>query len=151
MNDAPKPLPAGRARKVASKNLGIALQAAYRRMIEADGNDAIQAAAIELGQVFNTNIEFIVWVLKEFGGVQQMPAERRFASRPLPVASNDRPAMTIVPPEKVNEENKLPVLDSMLTGKPPEAVIPKGCTCPPLEPGIIGRDRHMTSCPEYRV
>jgi|SRR6185369_2534307 len=157
---APKPLPAGRARKVASKNLGIALQAAYRRMIEANGNDEIQVAAIELGQLFNTNIEFVIWVLKAYGGVQQMPAERNFAPRPMPVASNDRPALSIVNPEHVNEENKLPVLGELLTGDPapkkrsrkkPEEVIPKGCTCPPLEAGIIGRDRHMTSCPEYRV
>lgn len=147
---APKPLPAGRARKVASKNLGIALQVAYRNMIEAEGNDAVQFAAIELGQVFNTNIEFIIWVLKEFGGAKQMPAERQFAQKS--VFTQPKPALTIVPSEHVNEENKLPTLDSVLTGKKaPEEVIPKGCTCPPLEAGIIGRDRHMTSCPEYRI
>lgn len=160
---APKPLPAGRARKVASRNLGIALQVAYRKMIEAEGNDAIQFAAIELGQVFNTNIEFVIWVLKEYGGVNQMPAERMHGRRSVFTPSNDAapPALTIVPPENVNEENKLPVLDAAIFGddaapakkkrRKPEDVIPKGCTCPPLEAGIIGRDRHMTSCPEYRV
>jgi hypothetical protein len=157
---APKPLPAGRARKVASKNLGIALQTAYRRLIEANGSDDVQVAAIELGQVFNTNIEFIIWVLKEFGGTNQMPPERKFAVNiPAPLATKDKPALSIVPPANVNEENKLPVLGELLTGetpkkrsrKKPEEVIPKGCTCPPLEAGIIGRDKHMTSCPEYRV
>lgn len=68
---------AARDRKEASKRLGIALQVAYRRMVEADGQDEIQTAAIELGKLFNDNIEFVLWVLKEYGGVQQMPIDRR--------------------------------------------------------------------------
>lgn len=66
-----------RDRKEASKRLGIALQAAYRRMLEASGQEEINTAAIELGQLFNDNIEFTIWVLREYGGVQQMPIERR--------------------------------------------------------------------------
>ena len=63
-------------RKEAARRLGIALQADYRRMLEADGQEAISEAAMQLGQTFNNNIEFITWVLKEFGGVQQMPFTR---------------------------------------------------------------------------
>jgi hypothetical protein len=36
---------------------------------------------MELGQTFNDNIDFICWVLKEYGGADQMP----FA-RPTPAA-----------------------------------------------------------------
>lgn len=35
------------------------------------------------------------------------------------------------------------------TRKPLEAVVKEQCTCPVLEEGIIGRDKHMTSCPLY--
>ncbi len=77
-----RPAPA-RARKEAAKRLGIALTADYRRLIEATGDDEVAAAAVTLGQNFNSNIEFICWVLKEYGGVQQMPFQ---PSRPaLPI------------------------------------------------------------------
>lgn len=64
---------ASRNRKDAAKHLGIALAADYRRMIEASGEEAISQAAMTLGTNFNTNIEFIIWVLREYGGVDQMP------------------------------------------------------------------------------
>lgn len=80
---------AARDRKEASKRLGIALQAKYRKMLEAEGNEQITAAAIDLGALFNQNIEYICWVLKEYGGVQQMPFPRQAAPRP---AANDVPA-----------------------------------------------------------
>lgn len=67
---------AARERREAAKNLGIALQVKYRQMIEANGEEAITLAAIDLGNCFNSNIEFIIWCLKEFGGVQQLPFER---------------------------------------------------------------------------
>lgn len=68
---------ASRDRKEAAKRLGIALAADYRRMIEASGPEAINEAAVTLGTNFNTNIEFIIWVLKEYGGVDQMPLQPR--------------------------------------------------------------------------
>lgn len=58
-----------RARKEAAKRLGIALQMQYRALLEATGSDAIETAAINLGGTFNTNVEFIINVLKEKGGV----------------------------------------------------------------------------------
>lgn len=68
---------AARDRKQASRMLGITMQAQLRTLIEAEGEDAIQSAAIQLGDTFNRNSEFIIWVLKEFGGVEQMPFPRQ--------------------------------------------------------------------------
>ena len=68
---------ASRDRKEASKRLGIMLGAQYKRMLEATGEEEITKAAVDLGQTFNTNIEYICWVLKEFGGVKQFPFVRR--------------------------------------------------------------------------
>jgi hypothetical protein len=58
-----------RARREASKRLGLALQLRYMRLLEATGDDEVAAAAVELGSTFNDNIEFIVQVLKSFGGL----------------------------------------------------------------------------------
>lgn len=127
MTSSPTPKPmASRDRKEASKRLGFALQAAYRRLIEAEGEKAISLASVELGVMFNSNIEFIFWVLKEYGGVQQMPFPRQTTPKPAPpqpVAANDVPPMP--------------------------AIFSQPCTCPPIEPGIIGGNRHMTSCPQF--
>lgn len=79
---------AARERKDAARNLGIALTVDYRRMIDATGPEAITAAAVILGQHFNDNIEFICWVLKEYGGVDQMPFRR------LPKPANGTPPLT---------------------------------------------------------
>lgn len=62
-----------RARKEAAKQLGFALAADHRRLLQANGQDEVVAASVTLGQNFNDNIEFICWVLKEYGGVEQMP------------------------------------------------------------------------------
>lgn len=67
---------AARDRKTAAKILGITMQAQLRALLEAQGEDAIQIAAIRLGDTFNRNSEFICWVLKEYGGVEQMPYGR---------------------------------------------------------------------------
>jgi len=68
---------AARDRKQAAKMLGITMQAQLRALLEAVGNDEIQTAAIILGDTFNRNSEFICWVLKEYGGVKQMPFQRQ--------------------------------------------------------------------------
>lgn len=59
-----------RARREAAKRLGLALQAKYRALVEASGQDEISAAAIQLGDLFNTNIEFVINVLKDYGGLE---------------------------------------------------------------------------------
>lgn len=45
------------------------------------------------------------------------------------------------PPEEIRKVR--------VTRKHLEAVVKEQCTCPVLEEGIIGRDKHMTSCPLY--
>lgn len=58
-----------RARREASRHLGIALQAKYRALVEASGEDEVQTAAIALGGLFDSNIEFVINVLKAYGGM----------------------------------------------------------------------------------
>ena len=67
---------ATRDRKQAAKILGITMQAQLRALLEAQGEEAIQMAAIQLGDTFNRNAEFICGVLKEYG-VEQMPFARQ--------------------------------------------------------------------------
>lgn len=67
---------ASRDRKQAAKILGITMQAQLRELMQASGQEAIEFAAIRLGDTFNRNSEFIVWVLREYGGDQQMPFPR---------------------------------------------------------------------------
>jgi hypothetical protein len=61
---------AARARREAAKRLALKLQADYRALVEANGADEVQAAAIVLGDTFNTNIEFVINVLRDYGGLQ---------------------------------------------------------------------------------
>lgn len=95
---------ASRARKEAAKRLGIALQVQYRALLEAVGNDAVQDAAIELGGTFNANIEAIIWFLKEYGGVQQMPLEPQHRTTtpmpPLKMPEIFRAGMDVEPKRK---------------------------------------------------
>lgn len=121
-----------KARKYASARLGLKLLKDYKALVEASGTDEIQAAAIELGNTFNSNVEFIINVLKAYGGL-----ETKFEPLTTPKAPN-------IP---ANDEPTLPDI-STLTGANVLAM-PTACTCPPLEAGIIGRDRHMTSCPQF--
>ena len=66
-----------RARREASKRLGIELQNRYRRLVLAGNDpDEVTAAAVELGQLFNDNIEFVIWVLKTYGGLIPPHPER---------------------------------------------------------------------------
>lgn len=79
---------AARARREAAKRLGLDLQKKYRGLVEASGQDEIQAAAIILGDAFNSNIEFIINVLKHYGGLD-VRFEPLTRAGPLLVA-NDR-------------------------------------------------------------
>lgn len=121
-----------RARRDAAKVLAVALQTRYRRLLEAKGTDenAIVVATADLAQCMYENIEFVIWALKSLGGMNPPPPEElRKVTSSQPPANDPRFAK---PP--------VPVLESP---------VPDVCTCPPLEHGIIGRDRHMTSCPKY--
>lgn len=79
-----------RARREASKRLALALQAKYRALVEATGQEAVQLAAIELGDLFNTNIEFVINVLRDYGGLEAKfePLTREGAP---PAPANDLP------------------------------------------------------------
>lgn len=81
---------ASRDRRDAAKNLGVALQVKYREMLNAQASgdgDLIVAATLPVADLMNSNIEFVIWVLKEYGGMSQRPPERvskRPATNPLP-------------------------------------------------------------------
>jgi hypothetical protein len=138
MNGTHKPeiLARPRVRREAAKKLAIALQTRYRRFLESAGDeDATVIATGDLAQCMYENIEFILWTLKTVGGMNPPPPhELRRISSPRPLPAND-PRFAI--PDVV------PVLEKDFQAED----LP--CTCPPLEAGIIGRDRHMTSCPKF--
>lgn len=111
-----------RSRRDASKMLAVALQSRYRKLLEASGDDETVVATADLAQCMYENIEFVIWALKAQGGMNPPPPEQLRKITPLKILpANDAP---------------LPVVD-----------LP--CICPPLEAGIIGRERHMTSCPKF--
>lgn len=85
-----------RARKEAAKRLGLALQAEYRALVEANGSDEVQAAAIALGDTFNRNIEFIINVLKEKGGLSVSYEPLTRTASALPVPANARPTVPTI-------------------------------------------------------
>lgn len=121
-------------RKEASKRLGIAIHQRYENLVGAVGEDAIAVATVDLAQVMYENVEFIIWALKKQGGLNPPPPEevrRVDITRPSPA-------------------NDLPALPAELTGIAPAApAVAEKCTCPVLEHGIIGHDKHATSCPLF--
>lgn len=73
------------ARKKAAANLGTALHARHQALALAVGEEEISAAAVELGKLFNDNIEFVIWVLKHHGGLNPAPFQpRRSMAAPHP-------------------------------------------------------------------
>ena len=73
------------ARKQAAAKLGLALHTRHQRLALAIGEDEVSRAAVDLGQAFNDNIEFIIWVLKHHGGLNPAPIVPR---RELPKTPN---------------------------------------------------------------
>lgn len=71
------------ARKQAAAKLGTALHARHQALALAVGEEEIAQAAVDLGKLFNDNIEFIIWVLKHHGGLNPVPYEPRRV-QPLP-------------------------------------------------------------------
>lgn len=111
--------------------LGIALQTRYRRLLEASGEDETVIATADLAQCMYENVEFVIWALKHVGGMNPPPPEQLRKITPPEVPANDAPRFEKPPVLAIDPE------------------LPAECTCPPLEAGIIGRDRHMTSCPKF--
>jgi deoxyhypusine synthase len=60
---------AARQRREKAKRIGLKLQSDYRALVEAKGTDAVETAAIMLGGTFNAHIEFIINVLRDYGGL----------------------------------------------------------------------------------
>lgn len=118
-----------RKRKAAAARLGLEFQKRYERLAFAKGDDEVTVAAVDLGTLFQDNAEFIIWSLKKLGGLNPPNPEEVRKVRP-PAPAND-----------------LPTLPEFLA--PPAPAVEAKCTCPVLEHGIIGRDKHMTACPLY--
>ena len=59
----------GRNRKEAAKRLGIAIHQRYEKLVTAVGEDEVTVAAVDLGTLFQDNIEFVINVLKAYGGM----------------------------------------------------------------------------------
>lgn len=141
-----------RARRDAAKVLAVALQTRYRRFLESAGDDdATVIATGDLAQCMYENIEFIMWALKSVGGMNPPPPEElRKVTPPMPQPVDPRFAK---PPVPVLEEFDVCMNPNCANKEPHEigsadcTAIP--CTCPPLEHGIIGRTRHMASCPKF--
>lgn len=119
-----------RSRRNAAKTLGIALQTRYRKLLEADGDDAIVVATADLAQCMYENVEFVIWALKVQGGMSPPPPEALRKITPLKTPANDP---RFAPPPKLEIA----------------APLPSGCTCPPMDMNLIGAARHMTSCPKF--
>lgn len=69
MNDNFTNPPPARKRKMAAARLGIEFEKRYERLALASGKGEIAMRAVELGQLFNDNIEFVIWALKSQGGL----------------------------------------------------------------------------------
>lgn len=135
-----------RSRRDASKMLGIALQTRYRRLLEASGEDETVIATADLAQCMYENVEFVIWALKHVGGMNPPPPEQlRPISKTAPQPVLVHPAAPPAIVEPLRFEKPPPVNLEGSDGGP----LPGECTCPPLEAGIIGRDRHTTSCPKF--
>lgn len=147
-----KTLDRPRARRDAAKMLGVAIGIRYRRFLETSGDqDANALATAELAQCLYENIEFIEWALKHIGGLNPRPPEE--LRRISPAAnSNSLPKMPSALALDAAKAEAFADLAMERTGGEgvKSAALDLPCTCPPLEHGIIGRDRHMTSCPLYR-
>lgn len=114
-------------KKEASKRLGIAIHQRYENLVNASGNDEITVTTVDLAQTMYENCEFIIWVLKKYGGLN-------------PPAPDPKPLRTSKPPAP----SELPKMPAVLLD-----VTELQCTCPVLDHGILGRDKHATNCPLY--
>lgn len=79
-----------RRRKAAALKLGGEMRKRLENLVFANGQDEIAMRAVELGQVFNDNVEFMIWVLLTYGGGSPPPPDeikaqlQRPTAKPLP-------------------------------------------------------------------
>lgn len=76
------------ARKKASATLGVALYERFQRLELAVGREEIAQAAMDLGTTFNDNIEFLIWVCKQYGGLNPAPIEPKRTTELLKMPSS---------------------------------------------------------------
>lgn len=89
---------ASRDRKERAKRLGLDMNQRYQELQLASGPEETTAAATNLAIVMNENADFVIWVLKTFGGLNP-------------------------PPPEAQPEGSLPRLSSALTGDAPNRVM----------------------------
>ena len=77
-----------RKRKAAAARLGIEFQKRYERLAFAQGADEVTVAAVDLGTLFQDNIEFVIAVLKDYGGMD-VRFERLKNARPTKMENSD--------------------------------------------------------------
>jgi hypothetical protein len=94
---------AARQRRERAKRIGLMLQSDYRALVEAKGTDEVQTAAIELGGTFNAHIEFIINVLRDYGGLDVKWEPMTAITIPHPAANEDAAALA----ERLKREDKL--------------------------------------------
>lgn len=82
---------AARQRKAQACRIGLKIESDYRALVEAVGEEQVQIAAIKLGDTFNSNIEFIINVLRDYGGLQAKFEPMTKTSPSAPPAANDVP------------------------------------------------------------
>jgi len=70
-----------RDRKISAQIIALEMQKRFALLATAVGEEEITAAAVDLGKLFNDNIEIIIWALRKAGGLDtpastrpQMPA-----------------------------------------------------------------------------
>lgn len=66
--------------KGSSIRLGLELEKRYKELQLATGEEEIHEAAVNLGTLFNDNVEFIIWSLKKTGGLRNMPTPEEIRS-----------------------------------------------------------------------
>lgn len=131
-----------RDRKEAAKRLGLELKKRYNALVTS-GNDPeeINLRAIELGALWNENVEFIIWALCTFGGLNPPAPEKKTNTSPAaPNFATEYPSETSAP---------LPDISKLAFDAPTAKAATAGtCTCPDaLDANFAG---HMTSCPRYQ-
>lgn len=93
-----------RQRREAAKRLALEFQSKYRALVEAQGQDEIQNAAIMLGGAFNANIEFVINVLRDYGGLEAKWDQAMTKSLlPMIPANEDAAALA----DRLKRESKL--------------------------------------------
>jgi hypothetical protein len=124
-----------RSRRDAAKVLGVALQTRYRKLLSATGENEVVVATADLAQCMYENVEFVIWALKHLGGMNPPPPEE------LRRVTAPQPQRRMMIRASANRRNRC----WRPTWNCPARVhrSSRGLA------GIIGRERHMTSCPKF--